>query len=62
MGCAQQFLGIGTAPVVFEPAAETVRIGFERTGFSADLALTLFALALPMDGCDFFSHEGTFLG
>jgi len=52
-----EFLGVGAAPVVLEAAGEAVGVTLQRTGLGADPALTLLALAFPMDASGFFGHR-----
>ena len=55
--CAQDFLRVGAAAVVFEAAREAVRIVLQRAGLGADPANPLLALALPVHACGLFVHR-----
>src|ERR1019366_2885739 len=56
VGCTQDFLGVGAAPVVLEAARKAVGVLLQRTGFGAYLALGLLASAFPMDVGGLFGH------
>jgi hypothetical protein len=43
VGCAQDLLGVGAAPVVLEAARKAVGVVLQRTGLGAYLALALLA-------------------
>ena len=57
MGCAQDLLGVSAAPVVFEAARKSVGVVFQRTGFGANLALALLALAFPVHDGGLFARD-----
>lgn len=57
---AQQLFGIRAFAVVFKAAAKAIGIGFQRVGFSADLALALFALAFSVNAGGFLGHGVSF--
>ena len=56
VGCAQDFLGVGAAPVVLEAARKTVGVLLQPTGLGAYLALALLTSAFPMDVGGLFHH------
>ena len=57
MGCAQDLLGVGAAPVVLEAARKAVGVVLQRTGLGAYLALALLALAFPVYDGGLFGHD-----
>jgi len=48
VGCAEDLLGVGAAPVVLEAARKAAGVVLQRTGLGAYLALALLALAFPV--------------
>src|ERR1039458_246679 len=57
VGCAQNLLGVGAAPVILEAASKAIRVVLQRTGLGTYLAFALLALAFPVHAGGLFGHR-----